>query len=655
MPDVPTAFIGNEPTMLQPGTLINQRYQIVRQVGQGGFGFVYEARDIRLAKTVALKQTRFTDAQRKQAFEREAQLLAQLKHTGLPPVTDHFSDADGQFLVMEFIPGDDLATKLQQRGGPFPLAQVLQWADQLLEILAYLHNHQPPVCHYDIKPGNLKLAPDGSLMLLDFGLAKSSDSRASGFSDDYSPIEQFAGTGTDVRSDLYAAGATLYHLLVGTPPPNAPTRSIAVHHSGQPDPLRPPHSANPAIPLAVSAALVQALAIRPADRPASVTELRAALGTASSSSAEVTTQIIPHPVSAPTIPMRPPPATRKAPPFLLWLGALLVVLVGAFLVLANRGGTPAAPPPTSAPAATTVAVAVVPTAVPSTVAPTAVPPTAVPPTTAPAALPAWTPAMVKVPAGPFLMGSTDQQIATAVSQGAIADWVKNEKPQHTLTLPDYWIGKTEVTNAQFRQFVDSDGYTNRDYWTAAGWAWRQAEKITQPGCWDNATFNGDTQPVVCVSWFEAVAYCRWLSKQTGIEFRLPSEAEWEKAARGSNGLIYPWGNTWDASVVNSSESGLQKTTPVGSYPKGASPYGAMDMAGNVWEWCATQWQKPYPYQLEDEWQTTYLEATADYRVLRGGSSWNESTYVRGAYRYDSNPRGRYDGKGLRVASHSLVP
>ena len=271
-----------------------------------------------------------------------------------------------------------------------------------------------------------------------------------------------------------------------------------------------------------------------------------------------------------------------------------------------------------------------------------------------ATLPAWAPAMVKVPAGPFLMGSTDQQIATVVSQGASAAWVKNEQPQHTLNLPDYWIGKTEVTNAQFRPFVEGDGYTNQAYWTAAGWAWRQAENITQPSYWNDATWNGPDYPVIGVSWFEAVAYCRWLSKQTGIEFRLPSEAEWEKAARGSNGLIYPWGNTWDASLVNSSESGLQQTTPVGSYPKGASPYGALDMAGNVWEWCATQWGKAYPYQLEDEWQAAYLEATADYRVFRGGSSWHNSTYVRGAYR-DLGPRGGDFSVGLRVASHSLVP
>ncbi len=262
---------------------------------------------------------------------------------------------------------------------------------------------------------------------------------------------------------------------------------------------------------------------------------------------------------------------------------------------------------------------------------------------------ALVPAMVKVPAGPFLMGSTDQQIAAVISQGVNALWVKGEKPQHTLTLPDYWIGKTEVTNAQFRPFVEGDGYTNRDYWTEAGWAWRQAENITQPSSWDDPQWNGPDYPVVGVSWFEAVAYCHWLSKQTGIEFRLPSEAQWEKAARGSDGRTYPWGDIWDTKRANSSESGVQKTTPVGTYPDGASPYGALDMAGNVWEWCATPWGKPYPYQPEDEWQTPYLEANADRRVLRGGAWYWGGIYTRVAYRNGDILRVRINRLGLRVA------
>ena len=278
--------------------------------------------------------------------------------------------------------------------------------------------------------------------------------------------------------------------------------------------------------------------------------------------------------------------------------------------------------------------------------------------------PAPPPEMVKVPASPFFMGSTDQQTTVAVSQAVSqdpnpADWVKYEKRQHTLTLPTYWIGKTEVTNAQFRPFVEGDGYTNREYWTEAGWAWRQKYTITQPEYWNDAKWNGPNYPVVGVSWFEAVAYCRWLSKQTGIEFRLPSEAEWEKAARGPDGLIWPWGNTWDAKRANSSESRLNQTTPVGSYPTGASPYGALDMAGNVREWCATKFGKGYPYDTrEDEWDEAYLEADATYRVLRGGAFWSDMTFVRGASRFNNTdyPHVRHRSyRGLRVVSHSPVP
>ena len=259
------------------------------------------------------------------------------------------------------------------------------------------------------------------------------------------------------------------------------------------------------------------------------------------------------------------------------------------------------------------------------------------------------PAMVEIPAGSFLMGSSNRIGSSNRDKAAYDD----EKPRHTLTLPRYWIGKTPVTNAQFRPFVDSDGYTNQAYWTTVGWQWREQEKIVKPLYWDDAKWNGADYPVVGVSWFEAVAYCRWLSKQTGSDFRLPTEAEWEKAARGSDGRIYPWGNTWEAGRCNSEETGLKRTTPVGQYPTGASPYGALDMAGNVWEWCATKWGKPYPYQLENEWQAAYLEADQS-RVVRGGSWYRDSTRVRGAYRGHGLPRDRYYGVGLRVASHSLV-
>ncbi|MCA1816369.1 MAG: serine/threonine protein kinase, partial [Acidobacteria bacterium] len=244
--------------MLQPNTLLQNRYRVVRRIGEGGMGAVYVATDERFGSTVALKETFFRDAVMLRAFEREARLLNRLRHTALPRVSDHFTEGDGQFLVMEFIAGDDLSAMLEQRGSPFPAHEVLRWADDLLDALDYLHTQEPPVIHRDIKPQNLKLTPRGQIILLDFGLAKGTPWQAShatasvfGYSRNYAPIEQIQGTGTDTRSDIYSLGATLYHLLTAQPPPDALTRAMAVLNTHA-DPLRPASDINPRVPRAVS-------------------------------------------------------------------------------------------------------------------------------------------------------------------------------------------------------------------------------------------------------------------------------------------------------------------------------------------------------------------------------------------------------------------
>lgn len=250
------------------------------------------------------------------------------------------------------------------------------------------------------------------------------------------------------------------------------------------------------------------------------------------------------------------------------------------------------------------------------------------------------PELVHIPAGPFLMGSSDDDILA----------YDHEKPHHSLVLPDFWIGNTPVTNAQFRPFVEGDGYTNRVYWTRVGWDWREKEKITKPAWWNDAMWSGDDYPVVGVSWFETVAYCRWLSARTRHPFRLPTEAEWEKAARGPDGRIWPWGNTWEPGRCNSEEAGLQRTTPVGQYPSGASFYSALDMAGNVWEFCTAVWRKLYPYTLEDEWHAEYLELDEP-RIRRGGGWYDKQKSMRGAYRSSSlAPRYRSNRLGIRMVS-----
>lgn len=270
--------------MIKPGTLLQNRYRVAEQIGKGGMGEVYVATDERFQSVVALKRTFYDDPQMLRAFEREARLLNRLRHAALPKVSDHFGEGGGQFLVMEFIEGSDLSELLKQRKVPFPLADVLRWADELLDALEYLHAQEPPVVHRDIKPPNIKLTPHGRVVLLDFGLAKGMPSQTAsdptssvfGYSLSFAPLEQMQGMGTDPRSDLYSLAATLYFLLTGVRPPDALTRAAAVVKH-QPDPLRPAHLIQPQVPAAVGRILYRAMSQAPELRHASAAELRADL------------------------------------------------------------------------------------------------------------------------------------------------------------------------------------------------------------------------------------------------------------------------------------------------------------------------------------------------------------------------------------------
>jgi formylglycine-generating enzyme required for sulfatase activity len=229
--------------------------------------------------------------------------------------------------------------------------------------------------------------------------------------------------------------------------------------------------------------------------------------------------------------------------------------------------------------------------------------------------------MVCVPPGPFLMGSDKAKDSQAFDR---------ELPQHTVTLPGYWIGRYLVTVAQWRIYVTESGHKPED---------------------DRSLKDPDTHPVCYVDWYEGRDYCRWWSQKTGLAIQLPSEAEWEKAARGpstgsGDGRIYPWGDAFDKDKCNTSESGIGTTTPVGQYsPQGDSPYGCADMIGNVWEWTRSLY-KPYPYQANDGRE----DATANgARAQRGGSWVSSRDYARAAYRDPFNPNGRNGGGGFRVS------
>ncbi|MFN8481867.1 MAG: SUMF1/EgtB/PvdO family nonheme iron enzyme [Anaerolineae bacterium] len=238
--------------------------------------------------------------------------------------------------------------------------------------------------------------------------------------------------------------------------------------------------------------------------------------------------------------------------------------------------------------------------------------------------------MVYVPPGKFTMGASD-----------ISD---REKPPHEVIIArGFWLDLTPVTNAMYAQFVKDGGYKKQECWTKGGWAWVQKAKGTGPK--DYQRFTDPEQPRVGVTWFEADAYCRWRGG------RLPTEAEWEWAARGPENRQYPWGNEFDAKRVVFGDNSGGKTAPVNANTRldGASWVGALDMSGNVWEWTSSLYQ-PYPYKAEDERES--LEDDKKARVVRGGSWYNSEDVLLAAFRLDAYPSYEYYSYGFRCARSS---
>ena len=737
--------------MLAINEILRGRYQIIKQLGRGGMGAVYEAHDNVFDTTVALKEilidlTKISTPKQQQmvrnAFEREAKILALVKHEAFPHVRDYFVETDSQYLVMELVDGEDLGSLLERRQSPFPLANVLHWTTQLLDALDYLHGLNPPVVHRDIKPQNLKLTSRGKIKLLDFGIAKGKDAPAEATISNqtfvaatlnYSPLEQILRVldptfqevitqrfdeksekairqAADARSDLYALGATIYHLLTNKLPIDALKRAMETW-AGKPDPLAYPSKVNPEIPNEVSDWILKAMELEHDNRFATAVEMHNALQNAlegekrreeENKKAEWTAQQqkldqerksveeerrrideehrrqleeseakrklaeqqvadaekrltdskgreeLGATIAFPTTPVEQPPTvfaqggTGGQPPpspfnqtvqetqptdsarelprqtfttetptvtggsnyasdsnfgaveapkkssKALWLipilGLLFLIVggaVGAWMLLRTTGD--------DEPAVNNVIVNKSPSNNQTNNQPSK--------TTPPAG-------MVYVEGADFTMGAEKGDPA--------------EMPAHKETVKSFFMDKYEVTREDYAKCVE-------------------AGKCSAPSIWKDKKYADGTAkfPVVGVNYSQASDYAKWAGK------RLPTEEEWEFAARGADERAFPWGKTWESGKANA--SGASKDfSEVGKF-SGTSPFGVYDMVGNAWEWTSSEY-KAYP---NGTLPPNLLKG--DLRVIRGGSYQSTSQYASATYRTGWQATGAtdYNATGFR--------
>ena len=574
------------------------KYKIIEEVGRGGFAAVYKAVDTTLDRTVALKFLAphlLWDPTFVQRFQREAKVAANLDHPNIVTIYE-VSQVEGvYFIAMQFLEGRTLSQVLEAEGA-LPVSQVQAIIEQVASALDYAHARG--FVHRDIKPSNIIVASDGKVTLTDFGLVKAGEGTklsTTGMvfgTPEYMSPEQAEGKVLDAQSDVYSLGVVLFEMLAGQAPFVADTTPAVMYkHVNEPPPLEELPSD---LPQGVVAVVEKALAKKREARYQSAGEMARALEEATEARVKVT-PIPPEP----EVPV-PPPVVKKPIP-----------LVKPAAVAEERVKPPTVrPAPKAVPkkalgvgallAGGLVLLAIVGIIIFAIYWPL---PT---PTPEPSS-----PGMVYVPAGEFIMGSDEGD--------------SDEQPVHTLYLDAFYIDKYEVTNTQYWECVEAGA----------------CDAPLKTTYYDNADYA--QHPVVYVSWDDADTYCRWVDK------RLPTEAEWEKACRGTTGWTYPWGEGIDCDHAQYSECG-GRTVPVGSKPKGASRYGAWDMAGNVWEWVADWYDSDY-YSQSPARNPPGPDSDKG-RVLRGGSWYYRRKDARCSSRDWVNPWYRGGNVGFRCARGS---
>ena len=619
------------------------KYEILKELGRGGFGVVYMAKDSVLQRSVAVKALHpalLVDPQFIERFKNEARIAALLDHPNLVPVYD-FGQEDGQFyLVMAYMPGGSLSKRLKA-SAPFPTGQVIQTIREIGAGLAYAHDHK--IIHRDLKPSNILFDDKGIARVSDMGFAKlvressAASLTASGQqvgTPSYMAPEIWKGKPATIASDIYSLACICIEMFTGKPYFDGETTPEIMLKHFQPREI-------PAeIPPGLRSALAKALAEKPEERYASIPEFLAGLEQVDAKRAGYHLGFEGAPAGQRE--QRPPEPPSRAPSQAeangkqkpgsadekkdkrKWvvgavIGALLLILgVLTMSLLKTRNRMAAMTLPTDPPQAV------------RTEAPAAgkTPAKDSTPVQSKTSTPTITPTpqptlgigsimireedgmeMVYVPAGEFEMGSESG--------------VSDEKPVHTVYLDAYRIDKYEVSNAQYAKCVAAGDCTKPMYTNSS----------TRSNYFGNPEY--DHYPVTNVSWHQANTYCQWAGGD------LPTEAQWEKAARGTDGRTYPWGNESPTCQLTNFNNGTYEnpahckgdTSLVSDSESGASPYGALNMAANVSEW-VRDWYGPYQ---SGDTQNPEGPSSGTARVIRGGSWFSYYRVIRATYRVGGNP------------------
>lgn len=588
------------------------RYYVLEQLGEGGMAIVYKALDTLLKRHVAVKVIRSdqfgSNAMKKMLlrFEREGKALAKLSHPNIVKIMDYGEENGIPYLVMDYLPGGMLKQRMQ--GKPMPWRDAAQ---MLLPICRALgHAHEVGIIHRDIKPSNILISESGEPMLTDFGIARIitgdeptmeiTNTGAGIGTPEYMAPEQGIGK-TDERSDIYALGVVYYQMVTGRLPYTADT-PMAVMLKKNTEPLPRPKQYVPSLPEGVEHFLIKALQVDPRNRYSSAEAFWSALERIADGK-----------------PLEKPPTGYKRPSLSVLLGIIgltgiigITLLAGYIIQRITETPTETAQVVelTSPPGEEAVEITEAPNLAPIA--------------TETESIPSVDGAeMILIPAGEFFRGASSEDLDELANlcPNCPLDTLEDAQPQATIYLDAFWIDKNEVTNAQFTRFVDETGYRTsaertddysyvqdldlRDfvYTSDADWL--------RPQGGNSSILNHDDRAVTQVSWQDAYAYCKWAGK------RLPTEAEWEKAARGDDGRLFPWGDN----PPNSSDLNFDFTSgtivSVGRYPDGASPYGVLDMSGNVWEWVADYYTEDYYWDAPDN--NPQGPTSGEGRVFRGGS------------------------------------